>query len=352
MKLTTYIKSIFLSLLTFLLGTQTTYAKTKVIPPQNKVVILVEQNQSFKSLEKVVPPNIGILKEKAKFVVVQGVSAQNCFNFSEGVVGGLANAGGSWLTKLDDLFAKPHFNQFQVKLIDFSSWGATSTSQRLAKYGTPTALKNRIKTLLESPSVNNIKSADEIINYIDDFMLKYANKPPDFGALAYFDELVMTTSKFKGGAYGLEILNNLPPSLNGKTLTKFEASIDDLTDATSGCRFDLQFSDGAQLIFVETKNYAKTTSFSSSFYNQFKAYISNPNLTSLDQIKYFFRANTGITKAERIQKFKNLINNGNNKMDFFNSLNPSLKNQFQIEVVSDIDDAFLNAFFNTIIEVY
>lgn len=124
----------------------------------------------------------------------------------------LANGGGSWLGKLDNLFTKPHFNQFQSKLTDFSSWGANSTVPRLANYGTPTALKNRIKTLLENPSVTNIRSSDEIIDYIDDFMLQYANKPSDFGASACFDELLKTPSKFKGGSYGLEVLNNLPLS--------------------------------------------------------------------------------------------------------------------------------------------
>jgi hypothetical protein len=48
----------------------------------------------------------------------------------------------------------------------------------------------------------------------------------------------------------------------------------------------------------------------------------------------------GIIKAERVQKFKNLINNGNNKLDFFNSINQNLKNSFQINSINDIDDIF------------
>jgi len=147
----------------------------------------------------------------------------------------------------------------------------------------------------------------------------------------------------------LEILKNRPQSLAGKTLTKLEAGIDDIDKF----RFDMLFEDGSGLkIFVETKNYASTTGFTTSFYNQFKAYISNQNITSLDQIKYYFRANTGVTKTDRVQKFKNLINNGGNREQFFNSLNPTLKNQYQIEFVSDIDDSFLTTFLNTIIEVY
>jgi hypothetical protein len=129
---------------------------------------------------------------------------------------------------------------------------------------------------------------------------------------------------------GLEILNDLPSSLQGKVLTKFEASIDDLDDLTGGCRFDLLFEDGNQLkVFVETKNYAQSTTFSSSFYNQFKAYISNPSVNSIDKIKYFFKANNVITKAERVQKFKNMLLNSNKYEEIYNS-NKNLFNSMQI----------------------
>jgi len=93
-KITKYIKLILLILLTFLLGVQTTYAKTELVLLENQVSFSIEQNQSFKSLEKEVQPNIGFLKEKTKFVFVQGVSAQNNCNFSECFVGSLAEAVG------------------------------------------------------------------------------------------------------------------------------------------------------------------------------------------------------------------------------------------------------------------
>ena len=95
-------------------------------------------------------------------------------------------------------------------------------------------------------------------------------------------------------------------------------------------RFDMFFEDGLGLkIFVETKNYASTTGFTSSFYNQFKAYISNQNVTSIDQLRYFFRANDGISKAERVQKFKNMLLNGNKYEEIYNS-NKNLFNSMQI----------------------
>ncbi len=56
--------------LTFLLGEQTTYAKTELISPQNQVSFSIEQNQSFQFLEKELQPNIGFLtfKELSKLI--------------------------------------------------------------------------------------------------------------------------------------------------------------------------------------------------------------------------------------------------------------------------------------------
>jgi len=61
MKFLNPIKTILFFLLAFLLGVQTTYAKTELVLPQNQVVFSVEQSQSFKSLEKEVQPNVGFL---------------------------------------------------------------------------------------------------------------------------------------------------------------------------------------------------------------------------------------------------------------------------------------------------
>lgn len=88
-------KYFILALLTFLLGIQTTYAKTVLVPPQTQVSFSIEQSQSLQSLEKDVPPNIGFLKEKAKFVIFEGVSAQNQYKFSEYFVEDLAEAVGT-----------------------------------------------------------------------------------------------------------------------------------------------------------------------------------------------------------------------------------------------------------------
>jgi len=118
-------------------------------------------------------------------------------------------------------------------------------------------------------------------------------------------------------------------------------------------RFDMFFEGSGNVkVWVETKNYASSTGFTTSFYNQFKAYISNPELKNFDELRYFFRANPGVTKESQVLKFKNLINNGGNKEQFYQSLNQSLKEEYGIFSSSDITDSFLNNLLNTIVEVY
>jgi archaellum component FlaF (FlaF/FlaG flagellin family) len=86
-----YIKQLLLFLLTFLLGTQTTYAKTELILPQNQVSFSIEKSESFKSLEKVIQPNIGFLKEKSKFGKSNGSSTRVNCNFSKSYAEDLGN---------------------------------------------------------------------------------------------------------------------------------------------------------------------------------------------------------------------------------------------------------------------
>lgn len=96
------IKHLLLFLLIFLLGAQTTFSKTELVLSQHQVSFFV--NQNLNNLEKELPPNIGFLKEKVRFVVAEGVSAQNTYTFSEIDVEYLANAGGklNLLGKLDN----------------------------------------------------------------------------------------------------------------------------------------------------------------------------------------------------------------------------------------------------------
>ncbi|MCF6183744.1 MAG: hypothetical protein L3J56_03800 [Bacteroidales bacterium] len=94
MKITTHIKSIILLLLTILLGAHPTHAKTEVILTQKQVVFTVMQNQNISPLKKVVQPNVGFLKEKSKFIAVQGSSTQNTCNYTERSSGVLAEGVG------------------------------------------------------------------------------------------------------------------------------------------------------------------------------------------------------------------------------------------------------------------
>ncbi len=108
MQLTKHIKPLLLFLLTFLLVATPTHAKTELVLPQKQVIFSVEQSQRFYSIEKEVQPNVGFLKEKTKFVAVEGVSAVNTFVFSERVGKVLAQAGSDWfnLSSFKNISAK------------------------------------------------------------------------------------------------------------------------------------------------------------------------------------------------------------------------------------------------------
>lgn len=265
-----------------------------------------------------------IAEATGEIAVVKNANGEYGLGLVDEVVEGASNL----ITKINQLIAKVHFTPFHNKLVDFANatTNTTTKANRLARYETPDKLKNTLISLLENPQANNIKPLIEVIDDIDKFMLDY--KDID-GAMEYFDELTQSVQKIKGGAFGLEILNNLPPSLAGKTIVAFEAGIDDL----SNCRFDLKFREGAVSIFVETKNYASATGFTSSFLNQFKRYISS--ISDLSEMKYFFRGNAGVTKANRVSKFKTMIKN--NAKEIFES-KPNLFTQLKMENGDNIFD--------------
>ncbi|MBL7898320.1 MAG: hypothetical protein JNJ99_07280, partial [Crocinitomicaceae bacterium] len=254
------------------------------------------------------------------------------------------------MTYLNTLFSKSVSQNFLNDLIVF----AGSNQNRLARYGSESALKNKLIYFFNHSSVINVKPYNQIIQDIENFFTISRSPSGSLipGALEYFDELLQAPQKFKGGAFGLEILANPPPFLVGKKLVRLEAGIDD----TEKFRFDMLFEDGNGVkIFVETKNYGSTTSFSTSFYNQFKAYISSQEITDISQIKYYFRLNSGITREGQIQKFKNMLLNGDRfeeiydlNMSLMNSLQILNKNQFKLLMESNNTS---HPFFN-FIEIY
>jgi hypothetical protein len=230
------------------------------------------------------------------------------------------------------------------------------SARRTADYASLESFRDKFLSL-HNANTTGIKSIDEVIDDFDNLVTNHYNIP---NVVDYVDELMQTKDKFKGGAFGLEILNDLPPPLQGKTLTHFEAGIDDVGTtgtASTNCRFDMQFSDGTNLIFIETKNYAKTTAFSSSFYNQFKAYISNPGVTSMDQIKYYFRSNSGVSTAERVQKFRNMLLNNDKYIEIYDDMSQSLKTSLNIgglngkQLFKNLIESGSDSFFN-FIQVY
>jgi len=283
----------------------------------------------------------GVLQESC---VVEGTRAR----VSEDVLQG---AGGI-ISKLDNILAKPGFNGTNGLFNKLKALPVTPT--RTANYASLQSFRDEFIRL---HGLNNtgVKNIDDVLNDFENLVDNFSAIP---NVEKYVDELMQGANKFKGGAFGLEILNDLPPSLQGKTLTKFEASIDDLDDVAGGCRFDLQFADGTQMVYIETKNYAQSTAFLSSFYNQFKAYISNSAVTDINQIKYYFRANSGVTKAERVQKFQNMLNSSGRTQEIFTSMSPQLKtsllgagneNNFQL-FLNKINDP--NSIFYQFIEVF
>ncbi len=78
----------------------------------------------------------------------------------------------------------------------------------------------------------------------------------------------------------------------------------------------MKFTDGSSSIFVETKNHLKFSISSivakPDFLNQFKAYIAEIN--SIDDMKYFFRSNEGVTKIFLKGKFKTMISNNSDSI--------------------------------------
>ena len=249
-------------------------------------------------------------------------------------------------SRLDNILAKTEFSAPTTGL--FSRLPRNTLNQQ-SRYGSIQAFRDEFIRL---HGLNNtgIKSLDDVLNDFDNLITNHHSAPE---VERYVDELMQSASKFKGGAFGLEVLANPPPVLAGKTLTGFEASIDDLAEGTEGCRFDMRFSDGEELIYLETKNYSQTTTFSPSFYNQFKSYLSQAS--SMDEIKYFFRSNTGINEAERITKFKNMINNGTRADELFSIMPTRLKQQLGLGGMNGRSDFGLmindesSAFYNFIV---
>ncbi len=139
----------------------------------------------------------------------------------------------------------------------------------------------------------------------------------------------------EGAAFMLRIIKeNDDTFLN--SITKFEGSIDDLTN---GCKYDLQFSNGQTISFGEFKSYAENSignfaATGKATYQQLTTYLSS--LNSIDELIYFFDAakisDIGIIK----NRFKTVFKN--NAEDIFNA-NQDLFKQFdRLDGTGKIDD--------------
>lgn len=159
------IKHIIFFLLTFLLGAQTTHAKTELLLPQNNVLFSIKQTQNIKSLEKELQPNIGFLKEKSRFVVSEGVSAQKPHEFSGSLVkevaNGVVNIPSSLATKLGNTL---NIENWLVKYADELGDATPLLTQLDNSIGTRNVLthledaQGRLVTVIERPGQSNLVS--------------------------------------------------------------------------------------------------------------------------------------------------------------------------------------------------
>ncbi len=83
-------------------------------------------------------------------------------------------------------------------------------------YASANAFKTKFFDLHLGSNGIGIKSIEEVV---DDFEHLIKNHSNVTDIHKYVDEMMQSSSKFKGGAFGMEILRGLPPSLSGKTLS-------------------------------------------------------------------------------------------------------------------------------------
>ena len=174
----------------------------------------------------------------------------------------------------------------------------TPTSRRLADYATVEAFEAKFTNLYNRLGGDGVQSFDKVVDDFHSLIKKHGSVE---NVADFIDEMMQSRRKFKGGAFGLEVLANPPPQFSGKRLIRFEAGIDDLDDF----RFDLEFSDGSKITFVELKNYGANTNLSASFFKQYGAYIGTAS--NENSFVYFFRANPGVDRASICAKVKSMI---------------------------------------------
>jgi hypothetical protein len=137
----------------------------------------------------------------------------------------------------------------------------------------------------------------------------------------------------EGAAFMLRVLKQKSATFAGK-ITKFEGSIDDLTN---GCRYDILFQNGGKATFGEFKSYASGSlsnflSKGGDTYKQFLTYIGK--IDDLDGLHYYFDAGK-ITDINLIKnRLKTVI--GDNKTEFYGKLKPVFRQKYNIEDPTDL----------------
>ena len=189
-----------------------------------------------------------------------------------------------------------------------------------------------------------LKPMDEYLQDVRYYANNYGNIP---GAnLVLRDLKTGADNTVDGTAFMLRIIEKNQNRFLGK-ITKFEGSIDDLTN---GCRYDVYFKSGTKDIFGEFKSYSSMNNFLSSggdTYKQFTTYWKSIN--SIDELHYYFNMN----KIGDINTIKNRMKTVfQNNSELFNLMKPELKESLGISIrASNFSDNNLNEIVNTIIKL-
>ncbi len=148
-----------------------------------------------------------------------------------------------------------------------------------------------------------------LYNALETYKYFLTNHTDEPGAVAYNKELLESANKFKGGLFGLEIIESLTYFGLSGPVKSFESKFAMPNgDEETNCRYDLNLNDK----FIETKNWATPIYINkyepgktiNQFENQFRAYLNAAE--TMDDFKYIWKLRGGVTEATIKTKIQTL----------------------------------------------
>lgn len=194
------------------------------------------------------------------------------------------------------------------------------------------------KTCTKAEGAAHLQHFNDYLDDVKNFVDNYHNVD-GFGSVLGDLKRLNTGGSYnknmEGAAFMIRTLKKKHSQFAGK-ITKFEGSIDDLTN---GCKYDITFNNGGKATFGEFKSYesGSLSSFLSSggsTYQQFITYVGKIN--SMDELVYFFDIGK-ITDINLIKnRFKSVFEA--NAQEIFNK-NAALFRKFdKLDGTGKIDD--------------